>query len=59
MPGGGAAGAYMPRASQTRSPVSEDEFEVTFSPHCFGVGLNKGTNRAYSLSLPDLHGVDF
>lgn len=41
-------GAYMPRASQTRPPAFEDDFEVTFSPDCFDVGLNEAGNGAYS-----------
>lgn len=39
-------------------PVFEDDFEVTFSPDCFDVGLNEGGNGAYSWSVLDLYGVD-
>lgn len=48
----------MPKASQTRPPVFEDDFEVVFSPDCFDVGLNKGGNGAYSWSVLDLYGID-
>lgn len=38
-------------ASQTRSPVFEDEFEVAFDPDCLHIGLKQGVNGAYWLFL--------
>lgn len=43
--------ACMPGASQTRSPVFEDEFHVAFGPDCLDIGLKQGVNGAYCLFL--------
>lgn len=51
MSAGDTMGAYVAGASQTRSPVFEDEFEVAVSSDCFDIGLNQGANRAYCLFL--------
>lgn len=44
-------GVYVPGASETRSPVFEDDFEVAFSPDCFDMGLSQGANGAFCLFL--------